>query len=158
MFREVARTARRLGREETLELLRSELRGVLSLQGDDGYPYGIPMDHYYSDEDGLIYFHSGTTGHKIDAIKRCDKASFCVFDKGEKKDGDWALTIRSAVVFGRIEIVEDRDRMVRAARALSLKFTQDEEYIRAEIERHGDRTFMFALRPEYITGKWVREA
>jgi len=158
MFREVARTARKLGQEETLDLLRNELRGVLSVQGDDGYPYGIPLDHYYCDEDGLIYFHSGMEGHKIDAIKRCDKASFCVFDNGERKDGDWALTIKSAVVFGRIEIVEDRDRMVRIARELSMKFTQDEEYIRAEIEKHGERTLMFALKLEHITGKWVREA
>ena len=97
-------------------------------------------------------------GHKIDAIKRCDKVSFCVFDSGERKDGDWALTIKSAVVFGRIEIVKDRDRMVRIARELSMKFTQDEEYIRAEIEKHGERTLMFALKPEHITGKWVREA
>ncbi|MBQ5342760.1 MAG: pyridoxamine 5'-phosphate oxidase family protein [Oscillospiraceae bacterium] len=158
MFREVARTARKLGQEETLDLLRNELRGVLSVQGDDGYPYGIPLDHYYCDEDGLIYFHSGMEGHKIDAIKRCDKVSFCVFDSGERKDGDWALTIKSAVVFGRIEIVKDRDRMVRIARELSKKFTQDEEYIRAEIEKHGERTLMFALKPEHITGKWVREA
>ena len=59
MFREVARTARKLGQEETLDLLRNELRGVLSVQGDDGYPYGIPLDHYYCDEDGLIYTSLG---------------------------------------------------------------------------------------------------
>ena len=158
MFREVTRTARRLEKEETISLLRDELRGVLSVQGDDGYPYGIPLNHYYSDEDGLIYFHSGMTGHKIDSIKRCDKASFCVFDRGENMDGDWALTIRSAVVFGRIEIIDDRERIGRIARELSRKFTQDEEYIDLEIEKNGDRTLMFALRPEHITGKWVREA
>ena len=158
MFREVTRTARRLEKEETISLLRDELRGVLSVQGDDGYPYGIPLNHYYSDEDGLIYFHSGMTGHKIDSIKRCDKACFCVFDRGEKKDGDWALTIRSAVVFGRIEIIDDRERIGRIARELSRKFTKDEEYIDLEIEKNGDRTLMFALRPEHITGKWVREA
>lgn len=158
MFREVARTGRRLDREETLGLLRNELRGVLSVQGDDGYPYGIPMNHYYSEDDGKLYFHSGPEGHKVDAIRRCGKASFCVFDSGTRKDGDWALTIRSAVVFGKIEIVEDTARMEEIAEKLSRKFTDDTEYIRREIEAHGPRTLMFALRPEHITGKWVREA
>ena len=41
---------------------------------------------------------------------------------------------------------------------LSRKFTDDSEYISAEIKRSGPGTLMFALRPEHITGKWVREA
>ncbi|MBP0968976.1 MAG: pyridoxamine 5'-phosphate oxidase family protein [Oscillospiraceae bacterium] len=158
MFREVARTARRLEKEEAIDLLRKELRGVLSVLGDDGYPYGMPLNHYYCEEDGKLYFHSGKTGHKIDAIMRSDKASFCVLDGGERKEGEWALTFRSAIVFGRTEIVTDEDKVVAIARKLSRKFTDDEDYISREIEEHGRRTLMFALVPEHITGKWVREA
>ena len=158
MFRYVARAGRRLSEEETLDLLRKELRGVLSVQGDDGYPYGIPLNHYYCEEDGKLYFHSGKAGHKVDAIKRCDKASFCVYDSGVKEEGDWALTIRSAVVFGRIEIIEDQKTVYSIAEKLSRKFTDDADYIANEIKRSGPGTLMFALRPEHITGKWVREA
>lgn len=158
MFREVTRKARRLDEKEALELLRNELRGVLSVQGDDGYPYGIPMNHYYCDEDGLIYFHSGMSGHKVDAIKRCPKVSFCVYDTGRRDGDDWALTIRSVVVFGQVEIVDDTAKMIRIAERLCRKFTDDSEYIAGEIERSGPRTLMFAIRPEHITGKWVREA
>ncbi len=158
MFREVSRQTRRLDPEDTLDLLRKELRGVLSVTGDDGYPYGIPINHYYCDDDGLLYFHSGNEGHKVDAIRRCDKASFCVYDSGVRKNGDWALTIKSAIVFGRIEIVTDTDKIVEIADKLSRKFTNDEEYIRKEIEVNLKRTLMFTLRPEHITGKWVREA
>ena len=158
MFREVSRSARRLDEKETLDLLRTELRGVLSVQGDDGYPYGMPMNHYYCDDDGLIYFHSSMSGHKVDAIKWCGKVSFCVYDSGRHADGDWALTIRSAVVFGTIEIIEDTAKIMEIAEKLSRKFTDDSGYIAAEIERSGPKTLMFAIRPEHITGKWVREA
>ena len=158
MFREMARRAQRLPEDECLRILKEEPRGVLSVLGDDGYPYGVPLNHYYCERDGKLYFHSGMRGHKIDAIRRCDKASFCVYDRGFRKDGDWALNIRSVVVFGRIETVEDRDTVYRLARELSLKFTDDEAYIRNEIDRAGPRTLMFALVPEHISGKLVNES
>ena len=82
MFRELARIKQKLTLEESIALLKTELRGVLSLLGDDGYPYGLPIDHWYNEEDGCIYFHSGPTGHKVDAMKANSKASFCVYAPG----------------------------------------------------------------------------
>ncbi|MBO6054535.1 MAG: pyridoxamine 5'-phosphate oxidase family protein, partial [Oscillospiraceae bacterium] len=79
MFRELQRKKQQLPMEECIRILKEEPRGVLSVLGDDGYPYGMPMNHYYSEEDGRIYFHGGRTGHKIDAIRRCNKVSFCVY-------------------------------------------------------------------------------
>lgn len=72
--------------------------------------------------------------------------------------GEWALNIRSVIVFGRIEIVEDMDKVIRISRLLSYKFTNDEAYIEHEISNDGPRTLMFALVPEWITGKIVNEA
>ena len=158
MFREVARKKQIIPREECIELLINEPRGVLSVLGDDEYPYGMPMNHYYCEEDGKIYFHGGKKGHKIDAISRHDKASFCVYDNGFRNPGEWALNIRSVIVFGRIEIVEDMDKVIRISRLLSYKFTNDEAYIEHEISNDGPRTLMFALVPEWITGKMVNEA
>ena len=158
MFREMLRKKQQLPQEECIRILREELRGVLSVLGDDGYPYGMPMNHYYNDEDGKIYFHSGKKGHRTDALQRCGKVSFCVCDSGTREAGDWALHIRSVIVFGRIEFVEDRETIYRIASQLSRKFTDDEEYIRGEIERSGPGTMMFALVPEHITGKAVKES
>ena len=103
MFREMRRAKQQLSQEECTEILKQEVRGVLSVLGDDGYPYGIPMDHWYDEKNGKIYFHGAREGHKIDAIKACDKVSYCVYDKGYRKDGEWVLNIRSVVVFGCIE-------------------------------------------------------
>ncbi len=158
MFREMARKKQQLSRDECIAVLKSVPRGVLSVIGDGGYPYGVPHDHYYCEEDGRLYFHSGPKGHKIDAIRACGKASYCVFDSGFRREGEWALNIKSVIVFGRIEIVEDREKIIEMTRRLCYSFTDDEEYIAREIERSGRRTFMFALVPEHMTGKLVNEA
>ena len=152
------RKKQQLPEEECIEILKNELRGVLSVIGDDDYPYGMPINHFYCEEDGKIYFHSGRKGHKIDAMKRHDKASFCVYDQGFRREGEWALNIRSVIVFGRIEFIEDKEKIYEIARRLSYKFTDDEEYIEGEIVRSGPGTLMFALVPEHITGKLVNEA
>ena len=158
MFREMLRKKQQLTQEACIEILKKEPRGVLSVLGDDGYPYGMPMNHYYCEEDGNIYFHSGKNGHRVDAMKHCDKASFCVYDGGFRRKGEWALNINSVIVFGRIELIEDQEKIYKIARLLSYKFTNDEEYIEREIQKSGPGTMMFALVPEHMTGKLVKES
>jgi nitroimidazol reductase NimA-like FMN-containing flavoprotein (pyridoxamine 5'-phosphate oxidase superfamily) len=158
MFREMLRKRQELPQEICIEVLKKETRGVLSVLGDDDYPYGMPVNHYYCESDGKIYFHGGRTGHKIDAMKRHDKVSFCVYDSGYRREGEWSLNVRSVIVFGRVEFIEDREKVYEIARLLSYKFTDDEEYIRREIEHAGPRTLMFALVPEHMTGKLVNES
>lgn len=158
MFRDLTRKKQQLSREDTIALLTSEPRGVLSVLGDDGYPYGLPIDHWYNEEDGCLYFHSGPMGHKIDAIRRCGKASFCVYDRGYREEGDWALHIKSVIVFGRIEILEDHEKALEMTRQLSLKYTSDTEYIETEIRLYGHNVLCFKLIPEHITGKITKES
>ena len=157
-FRAMVRAKQQLSEDECIEILKNELRGVLSVIGDNGYPYGMPINHYYCPEDGKIYFHGGKKGHKIDALRRCPKASFCVYDQGYSNSGEWALNIRSVIVFGRVEFIEDRETVYRISRELSYKFTNDEKYIEHEIEKSGPGTLMFALIPEHMTGKIVNES
>lgn len=158
MFRDVARSKQKMTHDECVEVLEQSLRGVLSVLGDDGYPYGVTLNHYYCPEDGKLYFHSGLHGHKIDALRRCDKASFTVTDGGQAEEGDWALRFRSVVVFGRVTFIEDREKIYDISRRLSRKFPCGEDYIAREIESAGPRTALFALTPEHITGKRVKES
>ena len=158
MFRKMRRFKQQIPAEECIEVLVNEKRGVLSMLGDDGYPYGIPLNHYYCEQDGKLYFHSGRLGHKIDALRANDKVSFCVLDGGRREAGEWALRFRSVIVFGRVEFVEDRETVYEISAKLSRKFTDDEAYIADEIRRVGPATCMFALTPEHIAGKRIREA
>jgi len=157
MFRELARKKQALSQAECIRILEEEPRGVLSVLGDDDYPYGLPINHWYCPEDGRIYFHSGRLGHKIDAIRRHDKASFCVYDQGFRREGEWWLNIRSVVVFGRIEPVADHQRALELTRRLSYKYTGDTAYIEKEIHDSGPGVLCFALIPEHMTGKLVKE-
>ena len=97
MFRKMRRFKQQLEQKECIEVLKSQPRGVLSILGEDGYPYGIPIDYWYCEEENRIYFHGAKEGHKIDAIKECDKASFCVYDEGYREEGEWALNIKSVI-------------------------------------------------------------
>lgn len=158
MFREIARRKQSLSKEKIVKILRTEKRGVLSVCGENGYPYGLPMNYWYNEENGCLYFHSGKKGHKVDAIAANQKVSFCVYDEGYKEDGEWALNISSVIVFGEIHLVEDYEKSMEICRSLSLKYTQDVAYIEEEIRKFGEGTLCFELRPAHITGKIVKES
>lgn len=158
MFRELARKNREISSEECVHLLKTEKRGVLSVLGDNDYPYGMPMNHFYNEVDGRIYFHCGKEGHRLDAIKKHNKVSFCVYDEGYRNEGEWALNIKSVIVFGKIEIVNDMDIIIDISTKLCHKFTQDEEYIRKEIKAYAHETIILQLTPEHVCGKLVKES
>ena len=111
MFRTMRRFKQQISEEECIRILQEEKRGILSMHGEDGYPYGIPMNHWYNPEDGKLYFHGAKTGHKIDAITKDNRVSYCVHDAGYRKEGEWALNISSVVVFGRISLVTDEKKV-----------------------------------------------
>ncbi len=158
MFREMLRKKQQLTQEACIEILKKEPRGVLSVLGDDGYPYGMPMNHYYCEEDGKIYFHSGKNGHRVDAVKHCDKASFCVYDGGFRREGEWALNVSSVVIFGRISPVTDEGKAREICTRLCRKFTDDEEYLRKELENALPRVQCLELTIDHMTGKLVNES
>ena len=158
MFRKMRRWKQQISKEECIRILMQEPRGVLSLIGDDGYPYGIPMDHWYCEENGKLYFHGAKEGHKIDAIQKCDKASYCVYDEGFRKEGEWALNIKSVVIFGRIRPIYDMEKSMKICRELCGKFTEDQGYAEREIKQSGPHVLCLELTPEHMTGKLVNES
>ena len=158
MFRKMRRFKQQISNEECIEVLKNAKRGVLSVMGEDGYPYGLPISHWYNEEDGKIYFHGAKTGHKLDAIKACDKVSFCVMDEGYREEGDWALNIKSVIAFGRAKLLEDRERVFEVCGMLTRKFTDDPEYLEKELRINGDRVQVVEITVEHMTGKLVNES
>jgi nitroimidazol reductase NimA-like FMN-containing flavoprotein (pyridoxamine 5'-phosphate oxidase superfamily) len=118
----------------------------------------MPMNHWYNEADGKIYFHCGKSGHRLDALRKCNKVSFCTYDRGYCEYGDWALHVKSVIVFGTIAIVEDMETIADISRKLSYKFTQDEEYIQNEIDKYAKATLLLRLTPEHICGKQITES
>jgi nitroimidazol reductase NimA-like FMN-containing flavoprotein (pyridoxamine 5'-phosphate oxidase superfamily) len=152
------RFKQQISNEECIELQKNEKRGVLSVIGDDGYPYGIPMNHWYCEADGKLYFHGAKEGHKKDSIKKNGKVCYTVFDKGYHKDGEWSLNVKSVVVFGKMALVTDEEKAKEICTNLCLKFTDDREYLEYELKNAFPRVQCLELTPEHITGKLVNES
>ena len=126
--------------------------GTLALLGDNGYPYSVPISYVYSD--GRLYFHSALTGHKVDAIRNCDKASFCVIDQDCVKPQEYTTYFRSVIAFGRIHIVEDETEKLEAARLLGNRYNPNhDEALQKEIEHGLARMLAIRLDIEHLTGK-----
>ena len=104
-FREMRRKRQQLSEEESIGILQKATAGTLALLGDNGYPYAVPISYVYAN--GKLYFHSSLSGHKVDAIRNCDKASFCVIDKDDVQPEKYTTFFRSVIAFGRIHIIED---------------------------------------------------
>ena len=158
MFREMRRFKQQISEEACIRILQEQPRGVLSMLGDNGYPYGIPLDHWYSKKENKLYFHCAGSGHKIDAISACDKVSYCVMDDGCREEGEWALNINSVVVFGRIRVVDDEEKKREICINLTRKFTDNEEYLRKELANAFPRVSCLELTIEHMTGKLVNES
>lgn len=158
MFRPLRRNKQQLTQEECVSILKNEVRGVLSVLGDDEYPYGLPINYLFSEDENKIYFHGSREGHKIDSIKKHDKVSFCVYSNGKQAEGKLGLDYKSVIVFGRIKPVEDREKTINICRKLSSQFNFGQDYIEEEIKKFANFVMCLELTPEHICGKQVNES
>lgn len=158
MFRPLRRIKQQLTQEDCISVLKNEVRGVLSVLGDNDYPYGLPINYWYNEDENKIYFHGSREGHKIDSILKHDKVSFCVYDKGIQVEHKKGLDYKSVIVFGRIKPVEDFDKTIDICRKLSQQFDFGEDYIEEEIKKFAKFVLCLELTPEHICGKMVNES
>lgn len=156
MFREMRRFKQKVSTEECERILSEEKRAVFSVIGDDGYPYGVPINYLYDKSDNCIYFHCAKEGHKLDAIKHCDKVCLTVHDNGYQKD-DWSYYVTSVIVFGRASVMEDGDKKREKARQFGAKYFPTKEELDAEIAHSYNRVNIICIKIEHMTGKLVHE-
>lgn len=126
--------------------------GTLALLGDNDYPYAVPISYVYAD--GRLYFHSALSGHKVDAIRKRDKASFCVIEQDEVHPEKYTTFFRSVIAFGRIHIIEDETEKLETARMLVNRYNPNqEEALQKELENGLSRMLMIRFDIEHLTGK-----
>lgn len=136
MFRPLRRKKRAITDEEARELLATCKRGVFAVNGDDGYPYAIPVNYFFDAEHDKIYFHGAKAGHKVDALKRDDKVCFTVYGNEWYQDGDWAPYVMSTVVFGRCRLANDTPEFIEdKVRELALRYYPTAEEVEEEIAK-----------------------
>lgn len=151
-FRAMRRQRQQITDEQCVEILSHATSGVLALMGDDGYPYAVPLSYAY--HDGCLIFHSAQAGHKVDAVRRCPKASFCVVEKDEVHPAAYTTYYRSVIAFGHIEVVEDDEQ-----KRLFLHILGDRYYpnhadaLSHEVEKGLARVLVIRMTIEHLTGK-----
>ena len=155
MFREMRRFKQQLTREACEQLLHSQKRGVLAVLGDGGYPYAVPLNYVY--ENNCLYFHSALQGHKLDAIRACDKGSFNVLGEPQAADDGWSYYFDSVTVFGRLTEITDKAEKEEKLTALGQKFFPTEAMVSSDIAKNGDRCTVIRLTVEHFSGKHVHE-
>ena len=156
MFREMRRKNQSLSKAETIKILQSCTSGILAVAGDKDYPYAVPLSYAY--KDNRIFFHSAITGHKIDAITRNDKVSFCVIETDDVVPEEFTTHYRSAIVFGRARVLTDADEKQFALECLLEKYSPG--YItqgQVEIKNDWDKLCVVEIKIEHMTGKTAIE-
>ena len=157
MFKAIRRKNKEIDTDKSKALLLSCRRGVLAVNGDDGYPYAIPINYIYDKADGRIYFHGAKAGHKIDSLRKCDKVCFTVYGNETVKQEAWAPFLQSVVVFGRCRLVEPGAKADMLLKKLALKYYPSDQLVDEEIARAGKAAQIFEIEIEHLSGKEVQE-
>lgn len=155
-FRPMRRKRQELAQEESITILQKATSGTLALLGDNGYPYAVPISYVY--HEGKLYFHSAVEGHKVDAIRQCEKASFCVIEQDEVHPEKYTTFFRSVIAFGKIHIIEDETEKLQMARMLGNRYNPDQdEALQKELENGLARMLMIRFDIEHLTSKEAKE-
>ena len=148
-WRKMRRFRQQISQEECLEVLRNEKRGVLALNGENGYPYALPVNFFYDEEE---------EGAKMDCLRADDRVCFLVYTQGFQKEGDWAYYPTSVMVRGRVSILSDPARIKEQCRIIGLKYYPTKDSVEKVLCDTEGRFSVLALSVEHMTGKLVHES
>ena len=152
MFREIRRKKQMLPEETAVEMLQRNTSGTLALLGDDDYPYAVPLSFIYLN--GKLYFHSAKNGHKIDAVRNYEKASFCVIDRDQIVPEKFTTHYRSVIPFGKVRLIDEVEDMRSIATALAMKYSGDfAEQIPNEFKAYVNNLVIIEMTIEHMTAK-----
>ena len=157
MFRPIRKRKNEISRDAAEALLRESRRGVLAVNGEDGYPYAIPVNYLYDKETQKIYFHGARAGYKVDALRNSDKVCFTVYGNETVREEAWAPFVRSVVVFGRCRLLDGGTDTMALLKRFVMKYYPSEQLAEEEIARSGKAVQLFEITIEHLSGKEVQE-
>ena len=157
MFRTIRKKKNEISIDAAKELLRCSRRGILAVNGDNGYPYAIPINYLYDEDAHKIIFHGAKVGYKVDCLKACDKVCFTVCGNESIKEESWAPFLQSVVVFGRCHLVENQEDIIKLVKKFAMKYYPDEKMVDEEVASSGRAVQMFEIEIEHLSGKEVQE-
>jgi len=151
MFKKMRRDEKQINEKEAINILKINEYGVLSTIGENGYPYGVPVNYVVLDN--KIYIHCAKEGHKLDNIRYSNKVSFTVVNKYELVPKDFTSKYESVIVFGKSNFV-NKEVKRKALRKFIDKFSinfQEKGY--KYVDNALDKTEIIEITVEDIKGK-----
>jgi len=152
MFRQIRLKDRAVGYEDAIEIIKKGSYGVLSTIGEDGYPYGVPLNYTYFDN--CICFHCTKEGHKLENIYFSKKVSFCVVTKSEVLGNEFDTDYESAIAFGKATVVTDDSEKKDILLSVLNKFSAD--YLKSGnnyMKKYWDETSVIKMNIQHLSGK-----
>lgn len=151
------RADKQMSEVEAKEFLAQAFSMRIGTVGADGWPYVLPM--LFVVLDGEVVMHTtAAAGHFRENVHAGARVCLEVDEPGEvfaygKTECDTSVGFRSAIVFGHIRELEDRDRKLRFCRALMEKYAAHiERTAKGEFPRI-DHIRVYSIAIERITGK-----
>ena len=157
MFRPIRRKQKEISSDAVKALLKTERRGTFAVNGDDGYPYAVPVNYIYDEEENKIYFHGSKLGHKADSVRKDDKVCFTLYGNEQVKNETWAPYMQSVVVFGRCKLIETPEENLRLVAKFAGKYYPNGTLISEEITHSGKAVQMYEITIEHMSGKEIQE-
>ena len=158
MFKPIRIKINEIDRAATEALLQSNRRGILAMNGDNGYPYAIPINYFYDCAGKKIYFHGAKAGHKVEALKTSDKVCFTVYGNEHIDESEsWAPYVQSVVVFGKCRLLEAGPESIDRLKEFAMKYYPSEQLVDKAIAHAGRAVQMFEITIEHMSGKQVQE-
>ena len=153
----IAQKAKKIAAEAAKKLLCTARRGILAVNGDDGYPYAVPINYLYEEATETICFHGARAGHKFDALRSDDKVCFTVYGNETVKEEPWAPFLQSVVVFGRCRPVQNDAEAAVLLKRLAMKYYPQERLAEEEIARAGKAAQVFIIGLSISAAKRCRK-
>lgn len=148
---------REMDSQWALEVMHKAPYITVSFVDADGNAYGLPLS-LASEDDKHWYFHCALEGKKLDAIKShpevCLSAVTRCTPTVGPKDNSFTLQYRSAVAFGKAEIVDNDEEKIRGLRLISERFLpRHMDAFDDAVARSLVRTAVVRITLTEITGK-----
>ena len=144
--------------EWALEVLDHAPYITVSMSDENGMPYSVPLSLARSD-DRTFYYHCALEGKKLEILAKKPNVCLSAVTKCKPtvgpKDGSFTLEFKSAIAFGRAELVTEEKEKIEALRLICQRFLpQHMEAFNASIERSLSRTAVIKITlTEPPTGK-----
>ncbi len=150
------RNKQMLTQEECKTVLERCTSGVLALC-DEMMPYAVPLSYVYVD--GCLYFHCAQSGRKLDIIRTCSHASFCVIDQDQVVPCEFTTYFRSVIVFGQITEIQDEMKKRHALYAMAKKYAPQETKTTTQtyVEKDYPHVAILEMQITDMSGKEAKE-